>query len=463
MKYLNNDGIYEMHQASIEILEKGVKVYEPNALKLLKDAGATVDKELVKFPEYLVMDMVKKAPSSFIFHARDEKNSIRLGDKRVYLDAGGQALYVMDPYTLERKTPTLEDYKNITKVFDYCDNIDASGGNVHITDVPERTFPYYALIESIRNTTKCVTCTGIGRQTCLNLIRIGKLVWGDELEKKPVMMKFINPLSPLGHIKEQVECLMVFAEHNQPCNISPEANAGMTAPVTLAGLLAQCNAEILSGITIAELVRKGAPVLYGNVSAGADMRTGAIALGSIEAGILNVCFSQIAQYYHLPTRGTAGNTNAKVPGVQAGMEKGVTLLMAALGGINYISCVGGLLDSTLVISSEQMLIDNDLCGMALRALRGVEVNDSTLALDIIEKVGPGGNFLALKHTCENFKKEMFLPEFMDRNFWDAWKKNGKKTASDKAKEKVQKVLKEHKVEPLDKDIDRQLDDMLKKG
>jgi trimethylamine--corrinoid protein Co-methyltransferase len=249
--------------------------------------------------------------------------------------------------------------------------------------------------------------------------------------------------------------MMIFNKYKQPMIIAPEAQAGSTAPCTLAGLLAQQNAEILSSILICELVNPGTPVLYSTVSTITDMRTGNIALGSIETGLIYAASAQLAKYYHLPSRALAGTSESMLVDIQAGFEKALTLFMAAAARINYITCAGTI-ESSLTTNMELIMIDEELIGIIRRSLEGIEVNENTLAVDVIKEVGAGGSFLSNKHTLRNFQKEQYIPFLIDRNKREVWEKRGSKSIVDVAREKWHKILKEHQPEPLDKEVEKQL-------
>jgi trimethylamine--corrinoid protein Co-methyltransferase len=271
-----------------------------------------------------------------------------------------------------------------------------------------------------------------------------------------MLLGFYNPVSPLQHSEKLTEGLIMYAKYKQPVIIAPECQAGATAPVTLAGLLTQQNAEILSGIVIAELANPGAPVLYGTVSTVMDMKTGNIALGAVEAGLINVATAQLAHYYDLPSRGFGGTTDSKIPDIQAGFEKAITLIMAAMAGINFIYNAGGSLESTLTASCEQAVIDNEICGMVRRVLRGIEINDEILAIDLIDEVGAGGQYLTKRHTVEHLRREHYIPTILNRQRWEIWAKTGSKEIRETAREEAKKILKEHQPESLDHEIEEEL-------
>jgi len=466
LRILTSDELHEIHLATLEILERiGVKVLEQKALRMLEEAGAhiEIEEKIARIPQYLVEEAIKKAPSGFTLFGRDQKYKLRLEDKRVYFSMQGTGVHVLDLETGKRRDSTLKDLENFFRLADALKNIHHTTVTVKPRDIPDAVAHAYELLAGFKNTTKTVDGYTYGEAVAMDTIRMASVVTGgeEELRKRPILLGFHNPVSPLQHSENLMEGLMVYAKYRQPVLIAPEAQAGVTAPVTLAGLLAQQNAEILSGIVIAELANPGAPVIYGTVSTVMDMKTGNIALGAVEAGLINVATAQLAHYYGLPSRGTGGTTDSKIPDIQAGFEKAVTLMMAALAGINFIYDAAGSLESTLTASYEQVVIDNEVCGMVSRALRGIEISDETLAIDIIESVGSGGHYLAQRHTLEYFRKEHYLPTIINREKREIWEKAGSKDLREVAREEANRILKEHQPEPLDRDVEEELKKIVK--
>ena len=467
LRILTSDELYEIHLATLEILERiGVKVPGQKALRMLGEAGAHIDirKKIARIPEYLIEEGIKKAPSGFSLFGRDPKYKLRFEDRRVYFSMGGQSVNVLDLETGKRRASTLKDCEDFCKLADALENIHhASSSVVRPRDVPDSVAHVYQLFAGFRNTTKTVDGEIYGQAIAMDGIRMASVVAGgeEELKKRPLLLGFHNPVSPLQLSEKLMEGLMVYAKYKQPILIAPEAQAGATAPVTLAGLLAQQNAEVLSGIVVAELVNPGAPVLYGTVSTIMDMKTGNLAYGAIEAGLINVVTGQLAHYYGLPSRGTGGGTESKISDIQAGFEKAMTLMMAALAGINFIYNAAGTLESTLTASYEQAVIDNEICGMVSRALRGVEISDETLAIDVIEDVGPGGQYLDQRHTLEYLKREHYLPKIINRERMERWERAGSKDLREVAREEAKRILKEHRPEPLDRGVEEDLKKIVK--
>jgi trimethylamine--corrinoid protein Co-methyltransferase len=257
------------------------------------------------------------------------------------------------------------------------------------------------------------------------------------------------------------EGLMEYAKAGLPVFISPEVMAGGTGPASLAGSLVVQNAEVLSGLVIAQLVNPGTPVVYGTVSTLMDLSTGNIAYGSIEQSLLNVASAQMAKFYHIPCRGTAGVTDSNLIDVQAGIESTSSILCQAMAGMNFIHAAAGGLEGTVTASYEKLIIDEQIIGMAFRFLQGITFNEKSLALDVIHEVGPRGNYLAHEHTVEMFKKEHFIARLSQRNKYDVWVQKGKNSMSKSAVEKAKRILDFHVPEPLDERMEKELMDIVR--
>jgi len=461
LEILTNQDLYKIHVATTEILRStGVKVYHEGALRTLEDIGAEVShkRKIVRIPEYLVREAVSKAPSSFSLYGRNRRNVLHLGGDGVYFSTAGSAAYVLDFETGKRRYATLKDTALLSRLADGLTNIDHVSEMAFPGDVPEEAMHAYELVERLRNTEKPTDGYTVGGAETLDTVKIASTILGgeDELRNRPILLGFHNPSSPLTHSEDGLEGLRIYGKYGQPVIIAPEAQGGMTAPATLAGLLAQTNAEILSGIVIAEFLNPGAPVLYGTVSAISDPRTGNIALGGPETGLINVAHAQMGRYYGIPSRGTGGVTDANTLGVQSGIEQATTLILAALGGINFIYYAAGPhIESTKTVRYEQLIIGDELCGMVSRILHGIDVNQDSLAVDVIKEVGPEGMFIGQRHTIEHFQ-DNFIPKIMNRDGREAWEKKGGKTIEDASRQTISRILESHHPNPLDPDVDKEL-------
>lgn len=264
-----------------------------------------------------------------------------------------------------------------------------------------------------------------------------------------------NVISPLEYMVEQTEGLIEYAKVGLPVDIASEPQCGATSPVTMAGTLAQQTAEILGMVVISQLVNPGTPVLMGTVAAAMDLRNGTIALGGVEAALLNVAHAQMAQFYGIPSRGMGSNTESKILDMQAGYEKAITLALPALAGINMIF-YPGTMDHAMTVSPESLVIDHEISGMIDRILKGISVTEDMIGLDLIDKVGPGGHFLNQKHTLKHLREEHFLPKLSDRDSYEIWMEKGNQGIREKAKEQVKKILAEHIPLPMDSAVEKEL-------
>ncbi|MCJ7489900.1 MAG: trimethylamine methyltransferase family protein [Thermoplasmata archaeon] len=466
LEILSRDDLDKIHGATVEILQRlGMKIWEPTALKLFKDAGAEVDEKtmMVRIPESLLKETIRKAPQEFKLYGRDPDYVLNMAGNKVHFGPSGLAVRVHD---LEgRVRPgTLKDVGDLARLVDALENIHMNVMNVTPSDVPDDLYHLYVIQEDWKNSVKTTDGYNWTARKAQETIDMASILRGgtEELMKKPCLLGFTNPVSPMQQSKELIEGALVYAKYKQPMVYAPEALAGGTAPATLAGLLAQQNAEVLSGIMISELANPGTPVFYGTVSAALDMKTGATALGGPEVGLINIATGQLGRYYGLPRRGTGGNSDSKTLDAQAGLETATNMLMAGLAGMNFIYDACGSLEGSISTSYEKLVIDNEIAGMVTRVLGGIEVTEETLAVDEICKAGPNASFLGTPFTAKHFRTEHFLPTLLDRRSMDSWLKAGSKDITAVAREKAKKILKEHEPVPMDKGVTAEIEEYVKK-
>ncbi len=465
LRILTEEQIYTIHQTALGLLHKtGVVVKEPHARRYFREAGASVDDESlrVRLPPDIVEAALKQAPSHFTVHARAPAHTVAVDHQRLHIEPMIGRLNILDHETGQRRRTRLQDVENLVRVADAMEHyhlIHSGAIMPSIEGVPLHASHVYGYLASVRNTGKVVKGSPRGRATAEDCIRMAATLAGGvgALRERPNIFTTVNPVTPLQHDQGQTEGLIAYASYGLPIDVTSEPQAGATAPVTLAGLLAQQTADILSGITLAQLVNPGTPVWYGTCGTIMDMKVGRIALGAVEAGLINAASAQIAAFYGLPCRGTGATTDSKQLDIQAGYEKAITLFMAALGGINCLFYPGAI-ESALTISLESLVVDNEICGMAYRALQGIEVNADTLAVPVIEAVGPGGNFLGQRHTLKFLRAEQFMPALSNRQTREDWtEKAGGKSAWDKARDEVCRILAEHRPLPLDPNVEAELE------
>ena len=454
-----------MHGATVRVLERtGVRVLDPEAAKLLQAAGASYDdvSQVVRIPEGVLKSLLMQAPSRFRLYGRGPDRMLAFGEGNTYYSSMGTAVQVEDGNGGIR-SPTLKDVESFYRLVDASPFLDHASWVVWPRDVPNEVVHIYEVLYGFKYSTKSLDGYNWGKQYSQDTIDMAAIVAGgrEELEQRPLLLGFTNPVSPLTLAKETTEGLVAFARAGQPCIMPPECMAGGTAPSTLAGVLVQQNVEVLASIAVAQCVRRGAPVLYGSVSTVMDMRTGAVALGAPEAGLISLGAAQLARYYGIPSRGTGGNTEALSPDYQAGAESATTLLLAALAGFDFIYDVAGSLESSLSASYAKLILDGDLAGSVKRVTSGIEVSEDTLAEDVIESAGLRGSYLGHPHTLSHYRQEHFLPETFLRGA------RGTRDATEirqRAERRAENLLREHSVDPpLDPAIEAKLNAFLKRA
>ena len=431
LKVLSDEQVYDIHQAALEILWRtGVLVKAPAARDLLRRAGAAVDEETMvcRIPGYVVEEALDRAPSSFTLHARNPAHDVHVSTRSLHYEPMIGRLNCYDYVSGTTHRTTLEDVGHLVKLADALPSYHLlhSGAIMpQIEGVPIRATHVHGYLASVRNSSKVIKATSRERIMAEDCLRMVAVVAGGEgeLRCRPFTFTTDNPVAPLHHDRDQMEGALEFARYGLPIDVTSEPQAGATSPVTLAGLLAQQTADVISGITIIQLANPGNPVWYGTCGSIMDMRVGRIAIGAFEMGLINVASAQIAHFYDIPCRGTASATDSKLLDIQAGYEKATVLTMAALGGVNKIF-YPGTMEGALTISKESLVIDDEIIGGLYRVLEGVDVSQATLALDAIDRVGPGGHFLGQRHTMQFLEREQFIPPLGDRQTREKWEDAG---------------------------------------
>jgi len=455
LEVLSNEEIRTIDAASFQILEEiGIKVSYQTAREIFREAGALVDDnaEVVKLPENLVRQSVARAPSQFKLYGNDLNFQLQIGgDQNKPVFAGlGTPIRIIDLDTQQFRETNRQDMLEHIILINACENIHNSQMDIWPNDIPMTTIHAEAIWAWANNSRKAFGMGCYGYLPTWDMMRMMAIVVGgkQELREHPRFLAICSVVSPLQMDQAQAEGLLICAEYGQPVAMSPEGIAGGTSPVTLAGLLAQENAGILAHITLAQLFRPGTPVFYGTVSTVANMRSGQVALGAPETGLITAASAQLARHYGLPIRSVGGATESKREDIQAGFERMGTLLPAVLAGVNLITCAGTL-DGTLMESHALLMLDDEICGYAQRIGRGIEVNENTLAMEAIRSVNHSSTYLTEPHTTRNFRQELFIPSLFSRDAFENWKKAGEPMAMDHARDRVREVLAQH--QPLDID------------
>ena len=464
LRVLSEEQIHEIHKAALDILwDTGVQVKALPALELLRKAGAGVDEDtmICRIPASVVEHALRQAPSSFTIYARNPKFNVEVSTEALHIEPMIGRLNCFDYDSGKTHRTTLKDVAELVKLADAlpCYHLLHSGSIMpQIEGVPIRATHVYGYLESVRNSCKPIKATSRERLMAEDCLRMVAVIAGGEaaLRKKPYTFTTDNPVAPLLHDREQMEGALQYARYGLPIDVTSEPQAGATSPVTLAGLLAQQTADVISGITIIQLANPGNPVWYGTCGSIMDMRVGRIAIGAVEMGLINVASAQIAHFYGIPCRGTASATDSKLLDFQAGYEKTLVLTMAALGGVNKIF-YPGTMEGALTVSKEGLVLDSEIIGSVYRVLEGVDVNELTLAKEVIAEVGPGGHFLKQKHTMQFLQAEHFLPLLAGRQTRERWEQAGSPSMVDQAGSRVKKLLSEHQVEALPANTEAELE------
>jgi trimethylamine--corrinoid protein Co-methyltransferase len=368
---------------------------------------------------------------------------------------------VLDLESGKARSATLKDAEALVRLVDALPNIHTQVMIANPNDVPEGLRDVYAVAALLRNTGKNFDASPYSDEGFSYMIEMLKAVHGEEeLRKRPIMTASFSPTSPLQFSVEVTKIAARAAKHNLPIAVLPCPVAGATSPVTLAGTLVQQNAEMLAGITLVQLLNPGNPVQYSPRCIPLDMRTGQACYG-IEATMMNVGCVQLAKYYSLPCDVYGLDTDSKILDEQAGIERAMAGLLPALAGADSLSGAG-CLESGITTSYEQLVIDDEIFAMIFRAAKGISVNEETLAVDVIAKVlRESSNFLEQKHTLNHFRTEHLIPALASREARARWEKAGSKSLAETAREKVKKMLAEHQPLPLDKDVDKEIERILK--
>jgi trimethylamine--corrinoid protein Co-methyltransferase len=458
-RVLTDDQIEQIVFAALDILqETGTRVYEDHALALLRDAGCVIeDENLVHLPAQLVENSIKSAPSRIVLGGRDREKRMALEKDQIYYGTGSDCPFLLDPYSGERRRYTFEDVYCAAKIADALPHIDFHMSLGLTSDVPIGTYDRHQFLAMLRGTTKPFVVTAVDREGLQDQFEMACAAVGglNEWRKLPVFAIYIEPSSPLSNSREAVEKLLYSAENGIPAIYTPCPIAGATAPATMAGILAQGLAECLTGVVISQLKRKGAAVIIGGVISIFDMATTILSYGAPELSLLSAAQTNLAQYLHLPVFSTAGCSDAKTLDQQAAIESALSIAVAGLSGANLIHDVG-YLESGLDGSFDMLVMSNETISMVKRILRGVVVDADHLALDVIDRVGPGGHYLADDHTLKYFRTEFWMPELLDRTNYDTWKENGSKPLGARVREKVLDLIENYQPAPMPAQVERKL-------
>jgi len=454
------DQLEAIHESSLDVLETvGMDVLEPDARKLFSDAGCRIDGERVRFDREMITETISTCPAEFTHHARNPEHNVRIGGDNVVFTAVGSPPNVGD-VAGGRRTGNQEDFRNLVRLSHHFNSIHMHAGYpVEPADIHPSVRHLHATNDLLTLSDKALNAYSLGRernQDSLEMVRIARGVSHEQISSEPSLHTVINTSSPLRLDVPMCQGIIFQAEHGQISIITPFTLAGAMAPVTIAGAVTQQNAEALAGIALSQLVRPGAPVIYGGFTSNVDMRSGSPAFGTPEFMKAAMLGGQLARRYGLPYRSSNVNA-ANAVDAQAGYESVFSLWGAVMGGANVVFHGAGWLEGGLRASYEKLVIDADLLSMVQTFLEPLRVDDSEMALDAIADVGPGGHFFGTQHTQDRYRNAFYMPMISDWRNFESWEEAGSPTAQDHAVDLVGQALGEYTEPAMDSAVRDELD------
>jgi len=451
---LSSHEVTEIDRATVEILsEVGVSIASEEACRLLEHAGAKVDyqTEIVKIPEQLLRQSIRSATQTPLdLYDRDGVSFIRLEGKKTYNVSGFDATYTLID-SGERRPCTKSEVGDFAKLADALPNIHVVGTEAIPQDVPQRSAELHAVEAILGNTKKHCLFAPSDKEIARAVFEMVRVATGrNDIASKPPITSMASPTSPLRWERNAIESLLESASAGVPLHIISQPIAGITAPMTLAGVLLLQNVEELTGVVITQLVRPGTHVIYGFVPTILDMREASSIIASPEGSIMRIASCQVARHYGLSCLSAGPDSDSHVHDEQTAWEKAITGFSIYLGGADLM-LNPGMFSSGMIASFEQLVIDNEILGYIERVVRGMQVNKETLAVNLVRKVGHGGQFLKEPHTLKQFRNELWMPDISCRSAFGRWINRGGHDVVATAKEKARKILNEHHPEELNPD------------
>ncbi len=458
-----------LHEEALEIIEANAEtilqevgvnfVENPEALKRWKDAGADVDGERVRIPKGLARQLCQTAPSSYVQHARNPERNVTVGGKGLVLAPVYGPPFVRDADG-GRRYATLDDFHKFVKLGYMSKWLHHSGGTVcEPTDIPVNKRHLDMLLAHMTLSDKPYMGSVTEPVRAEDSVEMSKILFGsDFVDQNTVMTSLININSPMTFDGIMMGALEVYAKANQAAIISPFIVGGAMAPVTVAGTLTQVLAEVLAGVAYSQLVRQGAPVIFGAFVTSIDMNSGAPTFGTPEAAHITYGAGQLARRMGLPYRSAGSFCGSKLPDAQAAYETSNSLNMGLLAGVNFMLHSCGWLEGGLVSSFEKFVMDADQLGVLHHLAQGIDMSETGQAMDAIREVGPGGHYLGCAHTQANFKQAFWRTQLLDYKPFETWEEEGARDTVALARERVTKLLNDYQKPAIDAGVEEALND-----
>jgi trimethylamine--corrinoid protein Co-methyltransferase len=453
------------HNAETVLEEIGIEFNDsPDALKLFKDAGADVDGERVRFPRGLCRSIVQAtAPSEFTQHARNPARSVVIGGDRTVMVPAYGSPFVRD-LDKGRRYATLEDFRNFVKLAYMSPGLHHSGGTIcEPVDLPVNKRHLDMVYSHIKYSDKAFMGSVTAPERAEDTVNMAKIVFGDDfVQQNTVITSLINANSPMTFDATMLGAAKVYAENNQATMISPFLIAGAMSPVSVAGTVTQILAEALAGMAYVQLVRPGAPVIFGTFAAAVSMQSGAPTFGTPEPSLIVYAAAALARRLGVPFRSGGGLCGSKIPDAQAAYEAANTMAMSALAGVNFMLHTAGWLEGGLVMGYEKFVMDADQASMLAILLSGIDLSENGQAMDALREVGPGAHFLGATHTQLNFETAFYRSSIADNNSFEQWEQEGSLDSVQRANALWKKSLQAYEMPALDPAIDEALLDYMER-
>jgi trimethylamine--corrinoid protein Co-methyltransferase len=458
---LTQEQVERTHIASLEILENiGLLVRNEKARTVFERHGCRVDAgtQIFKFPPAVVEEFRHMIPATFTFFGRDPKYDRTLPQDGPVIVTGSSAPDVIDPVTGRARRARSDDIARIAHLVNELPAYDVFSISTLADDAPPGQFTLARLYPSLKYCLKPVRSTTKDMQDIQTILRLLYTIAGSEAayrEHPFVAHHYCPVVSPLTMDQLSTEAIIFFCEQGLPVYPSIVPNAGLTSPMSMAGTLAQGNAEFLAISVLMQMVREGSPTIYATLPTVADMRTGAYASGGIECGMLHMAFAQMARFYNVPCGGYIGLSNSKVNDAQSGYETGMSTVAGVLGGADMLN-MGGLLDALKAFDFAKAVIDDEIALMLKRLKRGIVFDEEELALEVIAQVKPGGSFMMSPHTKKRMKSEALLTRLADREAREGWEKKGSLDAHARAMQRVREILAHESMALFTEEVERRI-------
>ncbi len=464
VEVLSEEGLALLEENADTILEEvGIEFRgDPDALRLLREAGADVTGELVRFPRGMCRTIVQaSAPRIFTQHARNPERTVKIGDRHTVLAPNYGSPFVRD-LDGGRRYGTIEDFRNLVKLTYMSPYLHHSGGTVcEPVDVPVNKRHLDMVYSHIRYSDKPFMGSVTHPSRAEDTVELAKIAFGEDyVRDNTVVLSLINANSPLVWDATMLGAARVYAQNNQATLITPFILAGAMSPVTVAGTCAQTLAEALAGMTFVQLTRPGAPVILGSFASSISMQSGAPTFGTPEPALVLYVMAALARRLGVPFRSGGNLTASKVADAQAAYESAATFQPTILAGVNFVLHAAGWLEGGLTVGYEKFILDADQCGMAGVFVNGVDLSPNGQALDAIRENGPGLHFLGNSHTLANFETAFYRSEIADNNSFEQWLEDGGQDAAQRANGIWKRMLREYQAPPIDPGVDEALLDFI---